>query len=781
MKYKLLFFTLLATILLKAQNSTNSIELEKPFVAFSPFGAPDTYQDKINNAFNFLQVKKLLSKHSKLNKAKLFNVKTTEISKRVNLGLILSEYETLTKNYFNDTISNTERQSIENLKLDASIKTSSSIGILSPLAINHKGLSIEFILKNENILNTTEKEIEFIEIDFNDGLGYKIIQKNVPIHLNYTTKGEKKLKTKITLNNGENYYSESKLNILLSPTDLNRIYNLAVTTFQSTNVANPADITIYNEETTNNIGTGEYDIYLSADGVLDKPIFLVDGFDPGDSRNTQSIYELLNFDDNGTLSNLGDLVRAEGFDVVVLNFPIYTRQSDAMIIDGGVDYIERNAMLLVELITKINNDKIGTEPNVVIGPSMGGLITRYGLNFMENEGLNHDTRLWISFDSPQLGANVPIGFQYLFNRMAYGLDLGSIAGDQSIVAIRPIIDGMLKSSAARQMLTDQFEPHLQNGSIVDFNPSLTLPIAHNFHHLFFNNLNNLTTSGYPENLRKVSMINGSGLNNRYNDKNNNPIYPNREILNTTIEDVAVLTDATFRTRFSPYFNGVAESAYIFIDAPFLCFCDLEVSASTKAFNYTDGIDAASGGLFDLGALAGSLGTDPTINAFFDALQTDFFNFIPSVSGMAFEVTNNEIDWYHTPDNVTSKTINAVNSVTPFDNWYMPDENQPHITLTPENVAFALSEIIPTSLNVNTNHFNAIDLIKNPTSNLIAIKSTKTYNNVNLKIIDLSGRLVYNTKINLTSITKIPILLSRGNYILSLEKEELSKRLRLVIE
>ena len=58
--------------------------------------------------------------------------------------------------------------------------------------------------------------------------------------------------------------------------------------------------------------------------------------------------------------------------------------------------------------------------------------------------------LWMSFDSPHLGANVPIGFQHLFNYLAYGLD--TWVGNFSLESLRPIVDGMLKSPAARQML-----------------------------------------------------------------------------------------------------------------------------------------------------------------------------------------------------------------------------------------------------------------------------------------------------------------------------------------
>ena len=173
------------------------------------------------------------------------------------------------------------------------------------------------------------------------------------------------------------------------------------------------------------------------------------------------------------------------------------------IIDGGADFIERNAMLLVELIDIINTTKIPTaDQNVIIGPSMGGIISRFALNFIESSGGVADTRLWISFDSPHLGANVPIGFQYLFNKMAYGLQLGGLGGDQSIEALRPLVDDFLRSPAAKQMLTDHFDAHITSGT--DFDLNLRLPIAHPWHNLLYNEL---IMSGFPQNVRKVSIIN----------------------------------------------------------------------------------------------------------------------------------------------------------------------------------------------------------------------------------------------------------------------------------
>ncbi len=45
---------------------------------------------------------------------------------------------------------------------------------------------------------------------------------------------------------------------------------------------------------------------------------------------------------------------------------------------------------------------------------MGGLISRWALRDMENRGQAHQTRLFISYDSPHQGANAPLGYQYMY-------------------------------------------------------------------------------------------------------------------------------------------------------------------------------------------------------------------------------------------------------------------------------------------------------------------------------------------------------------------------------
>ncbi len=541
--------------------------------------------------------------------------------------------------------------------------------------------------------------------------------------------------------------------LLLFPTLL-----IAQTTISS---AITPDLSAYGEAT-NYPGEGEYQIFLSADNILDKPIILVDGFDPGDTRDIAGIYSLLDFTGDSGAQNLGDLVRAEGFDVVVLNFPTYVRTStDGATVDGGADFMERNAMILVELIETINTDKATNSPeqNVIIGPSMGGIISRYALNYMEANTLDADTRLYISFDSPHHGANVPIGLQHQLNFLAFN-------GTNPVAEVQPIINGLLKSSAARQLLTDHLEAHLSGADLVTFDPALTLPAAHPFRGIFETNINSLTPSGFPENVRNVAIINGSGdgENNPYFALGNSgPTVTNAyPVINTTLNvPIGIFTaNIIIDVNFTPAAGDTNTASSISIQ---LFGAELDGSvAESEAFIYSDGIDAAPGGLFDLAGLTGDIGAGGGVGGdFVNALNIDKFNFIPSVSALALEITNDEIDWHHTIDLANRATTNN----TPFINTYLPIESEPHVQLTQGNVNFALDEILNPPLSITDYDSVTFKLEKNPVSReLVLLSNTNT--NANVRVIDLTGKVVFNTTTLLSNRTVIPVNLASGFYILN---------------
>ena len=465
----------------------------------------NNYPNQTHNIYDFYQAYKAISFsdfEQRLPNLSTLKAKATKelLSLEVPLALLFTEYDTFNEVASNNNLIETsDGNTFQRVGQQTEIFDKHQLLIAAALKPIQRGTNVVFSLNEDTFFNTSERNIIKIEVDFDDTQGFRTINTDSNTPINYQNEGEKLLQFRITLDNQEIVESSASLNVIYSNEELNRQNNQNIVGFTS-GTTDPPYIQPYNEYPFK--GWGEMDIFYSPDGVLDKPIFLIDGFDPLDSRNINTIYQALDYSGG----NLGDIVRENGYDVVVLNFPTYFREEDQVWIYGGADYIERNAMLLVELIKYINNLKIGDKQNVIIGPSMGGLVARYGLNYMESIGLDHETRLYISFDTPHAGANVPIGFQHMFNYLAYGLD--TWAGDFSVESLRPLVDGMLKSPAARQMLWDHFEPHMLNGG-PEFNNNSALPQPHSFFDIFYNAIDTVNSSEFPQNTRNVSIINGT--------------------------------------------------------------------------------------------------------------------------------------------------------------------------------------------------------------------------------------------------------------------------------
>src|SRR5690554_3514167 len=155
-------------------------------------------------------------------------------------------------------------------------------------------------------------------------------------------------------------------------------------------------------------------------------------------------------------------------------------------------------MVLVKLIQEVNHSLStsgSSEEIVVIGPSMGGQIARYALAYMEKQeslavaNMDHNTRLYVSFDSPHLGANIPLSLQQAIYTIGYGLNR-----EQA----QKSYNDQLRSKAARQMLIEQMDGH---------NSTAAFHTQYYNNHLINNGLSG--SDGWPLNLRKVSLINGA--------------------------------------------------------------------------------------------------------------------------------------------------------------------------------------------------------------------------------------------------------------------------------
>lgn len=191
----------------------------------------------------------------------------------------------------------------------------------------------------------------------------------------------------------------------------------------------------------------------------------------------------------GTLENIGELWEL-GFDVYSL------RWCDA------ADYIQRNAFTLQEAISIVQNGEFPSEVEpldeddelVVIGSSMGGLVSRYALSHAESNGLQLGVDLFISFDAPQQGAYLPIGIQHFAALLDGPISIASLFRGDLDEAVRDLRGA--ETPAARQMLLVH-----QDG------PGQSAP-TEDFEDLF----QELDEMGFPsaDGLRTVAIANGSG-------------------------------------------------------------------------------------------------------------------------------------------------------------------------------------------------------------------------------------------------------------------------------
>src|SRR5690606_14760085 len=175
--------------------------------------------------------------------------------------------------------------------------------------------------------------------------------------------------------------------------------------------------------------------------------------------------------------------------------------------NNGTDYIQRNAYVLESVIEWVNQQKAlngSSEPNVVLGQSMGGLIARFALKDMEDEGLDHDTDLYISHDAPHQGAHVPMGLLYMarhIEKQFIRTPLGGIevplesGSDVGLATISDILD----APAVKQMLIN--------------NVSASLTPDNTLHYSWQTELKN---KGYPQQTRNIALSNASHCAEDYN-------------------------------------------------------------------------------------------------------------------------------------------------------------------------------------------------------------------------------------------------------------------------
>ncbi len=631
---------------------------------------------------------------------------------------------------------------------------SKKINIIAPLKEFIKGNNFVFNFKNNLIFNNATTAIKTLIVDFEDGNTASTIISNGTIisptkTINYTATGAKTLKFTVTFSDNTSLITYGYVYVNYEP----NLQTLAPNSNTSTPCYEPLkDKGVFTStipfqgytETSPVFGKTEYTIFYGYSNTakqMIKPIIIVDGFDPKDKRKVldcdceqdlncklansditfswttsphititfnpvkhESLEDLMYYNvnlPNGDLDRLNLIteLRKKGYDVIVINNPTYTSTNVAgqtVTIDGGADYIERNAMTLVSYMQSVKGQQAiagSTQKLVLIGPSMGGQITRYALAYMEkkfaetnNPIWQHNARLWVSVDSPHLGANIPVGAQaniwFLADRLGkepakiqYYEELNSVAGKQQIIS--------------------QFQNARETGYLN----------GNSFFTTYYNNLNTngvTGSNGYPvsnSNFRKIAMVNGSLTGKKDASEQQTFLYMRGYARGLWPFQNSTVTLLRLQDNFTPasgqtgtVFKGDGQNSTFNIGFNhwYIDFSHPRYTLNVNNNSIKGSLDVVPGGYFKTAKYIREAVSDGLSEAGVRQETRDYIenhSFIPTFSAIGH--LNPNQNWGNPLNtNLTCPT----NKQTPFDSYYGTANNTEHTSFTKESINWLFKEL-----------------------------------------------------------------------------------------
>lgn len=484
-----------------------------------------------------------------------------------------------------------------------------AVAAMPLVQITHHGARTAVLLPGDLVI--AEQPLQ-IAIDLDDGAGLRPLEPDQPARVRYETVGRKKIRLRLTTPSGTVRWTGFHLDVAAldtpSPSD---VWPLTASIPYGGAAA-----------------SGEAYIYLAEEHTaVTDPIVVVEGFDLDDSLGWPELYALLNQE------NLLEDLRAAGRDAVVLNFA------------SATDPIQRNAFLLVELLQTLAAQLPSGKTYPIIGASMGGLVARYALTWLEDQGLSHSCDLLISFDVPHGGADIPLGLQHWVD---------FFAGESDEAAF---LLSRLGTPAARQMLL--YHHTATSGSTAAPDP------------LFAQFVTDLSALGsWPSQPRLVAVINGSGAGQDQGFAPGDQLiaYEYYSFLVDIIGNIWALPDGSSQV----VFHGLIDLIWPLPDTQ-----RIVTVAGTLPW------DGAPGGYR---ASLAQLDTTGVTYGDIIALH-DNHAFIPTVSSLALAGADPFLD------------LTEVADIPPFAAFYMPQVNEEHVAVTPASREWFLAEILGTATDV----------------------------------------------------------------------------------
>ncbi|MEO7309196.1 MAG: hypothetical protein ABIX01_02270 [Chitinophagaceae bacterium] len=551
------------------------------------------------------------------------------------------------------------------------------------------------------VLSNTGRKIDHIDLKVGSGERVYSMYPGGSTAVDFDEEGVIHVNTKVYFTTGESFSSESAIEVKKRTTSAeitqpdSRVKLSHQPCLQET-VRADIPFTGY-DETVATLGQVEVNYFYHYDPSdssgctlkkIRKPIIVLDGFDPTDKRDATWIYEhnFRYYNGKNEVANFADEQRRAGFDIIIINMPSYqTGEKNIPLPDGteahigtlrraGGDFIEINAMALIKVIQNLNGQLASQgskEKLIVVGPSMGGVISRYGLSYMEKKGMDHNVGLWFSWDATHLGSVLPIGNQYFIESMA---KLG-------LKNVKDIIARQINSAASKQELNHHF---LANSPEPEGAPE--------FKDRFYAGID---TMGWPQHTRKIAMISGAiGGIPQPKGKAGGTAFDFKLKMNSVprlllFNAAGLFLDPNFiraKISFSP--SAEMGSTEV-LDMKVLGF-PVQKKSALPFEHSQNSMDLIQGGWYP-GFQEIRDSTKDKLHGFFKWMaKPQFLDVVenhchqPSVNTLAFGQgphPNPNRKW---DDDLTKVNFNCGDEKeTPWDAWYAPDENLRHDSLTYE--------------------------------------------------------------------------------------------------
>ncbi len=556
----------------------------------------------------------------------------------------------------------------------------------SPYAINRcfaasilprdtiRGSNFQFIIPTDLFYTNTPENIISFDIDFDEGITRTGKYFNQVINVTYTEYDEKDIVVTAHLLGGGTLKCKTKI-LVGNPGNLK-----SGTGHGSYDGSPVTKTTNYTWEGKQRVYKATYYKYLSCN-KLRKPFIMVESFDPNNARGLERLYQ-----DLDAKNNFVSELKNNNYDVILVTWE-----------DGGAP-IQANADLLEQILEELWGEMTSNgyfNEFVLIGPSMGGLITRYTLASMEDRGENHHTRLWISIDAPHQGAYLPLSVISIINSL---YSLNKLLGDEPLVGKGEAenLYNMYNCPAAQQMAIYHSDGLDNENGKAGPDPDFTA---------LFNEYGNMPNGGYPSKCKKIAIAWGAGNGTGQVDGNSNPYYPGDIRLNASgtlndkwgyffafrapgdqelvpVFEIGAKTQVDVNIECGEKLSGLNKwpTKWLYSELMYHCTNLNEISfqfdpSTYMAYDNTEPYENAPGGQWSImeklkkaidGQLGGNL-PDPGNDCF-----------IPTIS--ALDVSNVELDedlhqYYNIFSGAYYKEINSPNC--PFDVIYADDANKYH--------------------------------------------------------------------------------------------------------